>query len=153
MNKMKIRAVTCICSCLYLFLWLTAFVFPLMDSYHFCSCEHLVFPTGNNKSFPVSLCPQRLLAQAQWTHCMWIKQLEYICRTAAPRPCGKKRVALCMSAMFVGVYSWAELCLTFVPDRSVWAWWYFGMRSQQRQDARQRCEEGRDGKAYDWYSH
>lgn len=31
-----------------------------------------------------------------------------------------------MSAMFVGVYSWAELCLTFVPDRSVWAWWYFG---------------------------
>lgn len=66
---------------------------------------------------------------------------------------GERRVALCMSAMFVGVYSWAELCLTFVPDRSVWAWWYFGMRSQQRQDAQQRCEKGRDGEAYDWYSH
>lgn len=59
------------------------------------------------------------------------------------------RLALCMRAMFVGVYCRAVLCLTFVPDRTVWAQWYFGIRSQQRRDARQRCEKGRDGDAYD----
>lgn len=67
--------------------------------------------------------------------------------------CVEGRLALCMRAMFVGVYSRAGLCLTFVPDRSVWAWWYFGIRSQLRRDARQRCEKGRNGDAYDWYSH
>lgn len=48
----------------------------------------------------------------------------------------QKRISLCVSVMFVGVYSWAELCLTFVPDRSVQAWWYFG----DEKATEERCE-------------
>lgn len=79
----------------------------------------------------IFLCPQRLIALSQWTHWIWILQLENICKTAA---LVERRVALGMWAMFVAVYSWAELCLTFVPDRSVWAWWYF--RDKKSTEAR-----------------
>lgn len=65
----------------------------------------------------------------------------------------KDRLGLAWNTAFVGVYSTAGLCLTFGPDGAVWAWWYFGIRSQQRREARLRCERGCDGDAYDGYSH